>query len=160
MFLCIVCVQCPWRPGACTKSPGTSVHQAVNCCVSAGDPAWVLKEQLMLLPYDSSLPTDAPERLWISVPGSMWGGPEDPPFSLHLKSYLSDARTQEGTLAKAAAIGHNLSLVLCLFVLLSCLGSLTAVRDQRGHWVPWNLSFTGSVVAENQTWISYKKKCP
>lgn len=160
MFLCTVCVQCPWRPGACTESPGTSVPQVVSCCVSAGDPAWVLKDQLVLLPADSSLPTDAPECLWISVLGPLWGGPEDSPFSPQLQSHLSGARTQEGTMAKAAATGCNLSLVLCLFVLLSCLGSLTAVRDQRGHWVSWNSSFTGSVVAENQTWISYKNKCP
>lgn len=30
------------------ESPGTSVPQAVSCCLSAGDPAWVPKEQLVL----------------------------------------------------------------------------------------------------------------
>ena len=60
MFLCTVCVQCSWSPGACTESPGTSITQAVNYCVSAGDPAWFLKEQLVLSLSDSSLPTDAP----------------------------------------------------------------------------------------------------
>ncbi|KAK7803521.1 hypothetical protein U0070_002946, partial [Myodes glareolus] len=41
---------------------------------------------------------------------------------LRLQSLLSGAGPQEGTMAKAAATGRNLSLVLCLFVLLSCLG--------------------------------------
>lgn len=78
--------------------------------MSAGDPAWILKEQLVLLLSESSLPTDAPECLRISVQGLLWGGPEDSPFSLLLKSHLLGARTQEKTMAKTAATRHNLSL--------------------------------------------------
>ncbi|KAM7340844.1 hypothetical protein ACRRTK_001459 [Alexandromys fortis] len=40
-----------------------------------------------------------------------------------LQSHLLGAGPQEGNMAKAAATRRNLSLVLCLFVVLSCLGS-------------------------------------
>lgn len=65
--------------------------------------------------------------------GPLWGVLRAPPFSLQHQPHLSGARPQEGTMAKTAALG---SLVLWLFVLLSCLGSLLQASELPGpNWM-------------------------
>lgn len=49
-----------------------------------------------------------------------------------LQSHLSGAGPQEETMAKAAVTRRNLTLVLCLFVVLSCLGSKLPASELPG----------------------------
>ena len=46
------------------ESSGTPVPQTVSCCVDAGDPAWVPKQQLVLSPSESSLQTPEAAFNW------------------------------------------------------------------------------------------------
>ena len=46
------------------ESPGISVPQAVSCCLDAGDPSWVPKEQLVLSPPEFSLQTPEAAFNW------------------------------------------------------------------------------------------------